>query len=112
MYLPLCLAIGVCPDEPRSFFMQQYRWCAGNLSLVLRREFWTADITAFQKICFLSGMLYYLFTALVINQNKYRVHVAGWAGIGRTYCCSAILNSIGGVVSSAVYSFGQLFSAL
>ena len=24
-YLPLCLAMGTCPDEPRSFFMQQYR---------------------------------------------------------------------------------------
>eukprot|EP00904_Undaria_pinnatifida_P002026 jgi/Undpi1/11824/HiC_scaffold_4.g01523.m1 len=78
-YLPLCLAIGVCPDEPRSFFMQQYRWCAGNLSLVLRREFWMAEISAFQKICFLSGMLYYFFTAMFLFLAPLPVLILIWA---------------------------------
>ena len=87
--MPLCLAIGVCPDEPRSFFMQQYRWCAGNLSLVLRREFWTADITAFQKICFLSGMLYYFFTAVVSNQTI--TVCTQWGGLGSVVRTAVVL---------------------
>ncbi len=64
-YLPLCLAMGVCPDEPRSFFMQQYRWCMGTSTLVLQKEFWQSDIPSIHKLCFFNGMLYYLATALV-----------------------------------------------
>lgn len=64
-YLPLCLAMGVCPDEPRSFFMQQYRWCMGSCTLVLQRNFWRSDISSIHKLCFMNGMLFYLASALV-----------------------------------------------
>ncbi|CAN0444678.1 unnamed protein product, partial [Scytosiphon promiscuus] len=63
-YLPLCLAIGVCPDEPRSFFMQQYRWCAGSVILVFRRKFWMSDLSAIQKMIFCCGTVQYFFAAL------------------------------------------------
>ena len=64
-YLPLCLAMGICPDEPRSFFMQQYRWCMGTSTLVLQRDFWRSDISSIHKLCFFNGMLFYVATALV-----------------------------------------------
>ncbi|CAM9352639.1 unnamed protein product [Scytosiphon promiscuus] len=65
-YLPLCLAMGICPDEPRSYFMQQYRWCMGTATLVLQREFWQSDISSIHKLCFFNGMLFYLATALFV----------------------------------------------
>eukprot|EP00903_Cladosiphon_okamuranus_P008684 g8320.t2 len=65
-YLPLCLAMGICPDEPRSFFMQQYRWCMGSCTLVLHRDFWRSDISSVHKLCFIHGMLAYLASPLIL----------------------------------------------
>ncbi|CAM9197832.1 unnamed protein product, partial [Scytosiphon promiscuus] len=65
-YVPLALAMGICPDEPHSFFMQQYRWCKGSATLVTKREFWRSDISNLHKLCFLNGMLYYVATALLV----------------------------------------------
>ncbi|CAM9653875.1 unnamed protein product, partial [Ectocarpus fasciculatus] len=48
-YLPHCLAMGTCPDEPRSFFMQQYRWCMGSATLVSEKGFWAADLSFFHS---------------------------------------------------------------
>lgn len=64
-YLPLCLAMGICPDEPRSFFLQQYRWCMGTCTLVLEGEFWRSSISKMHKMCFVNGLFYYTQTALV-----------------------------------------------
>ncbi|CAM9791095.1 unnamed protein product, partial [Scytosiphon promiscuus] len=64
-YVPLALAMGICPDEPQSFFMQQYRWCKGSATLVQEKEFWQSGISKLHKLCFLNGMLYYMATALV-----------------------------------------------
>lgn len=64
-YLPLCLAMGICPDEPRSFFLQQYRWCMGTCTLVLDWEFWRSSISKMHKMCFINGLFYYTQTALV-----------------------------------------------
>eukprot|EP00903_Cladosiphon_okamuranus_P011813 g11101.t1 len=65
-YLPLCLAMGICPDEPRSFFLQQYRWCMGTCTLVLEGEFWRSSISRMHKLCFVNGMFYYFQTALFV----------------------------------------------
>ncbi|CAM9131093.1 unnamed protein product [Ectocarpus sp. 12 AP-2014] len=65
-YVPLALAMGTCPDEPQSFFMQQYRWCKGSATLVREKGFWTSNISKRHKLCFLNGMLYYMGTALLL----------------------------------------------
>ena len=57
--------MGICPDEPRSYFMQQYRWCKGTVSLVLEKDFWKSNLSFTQKLCFFNGMMYYISTALV-----------------------------------------------
>ncbi|CAM9109631.1 unnamed protein product, partial [Hapterophycus canaliculatus] len=62
-YIPQILSMGTCPDEPRSFFMQQYRWCLGSTTLLSNKEFWTSNLTRMQKLCYLSGMFYYSATA-------------------------------------------------
>jgi cellulose synthase/poly-beta-1,6-N-acetylglucosamine synthase-like glycosyltransferase len=63
-YLPINLAKGICPDAMPQFFTQQYRWAMGSITLFLNKEFWLSPLTRMQKICFLSGMLYYIATAL------------------------------------------------
>ncbi|CAM9826282.1 unnamed protein product [Choristocarpus tenellus] len=65
-YLPVCLAMGTCPSEPRGFFVQQYRWCMGSTTLLLNKEFWHSRLTFMQKQCYLSGMFYYSATAIGI----------------------------------------------
>ncbi|CAB1118495.1 GT2 [Ectocarpus sp. CCAP 1310/34] len=64
-YVPQVMAMGTCPDEPRAFFMQQYRWCMGSTTLLSNREFWQSTLTRKQKLCYLSGMFYYSATAMV-----------------------------------------------
>lgn len=63
-YIPINLSKGLCPDNAQAFVSQQYRWCTGSFTLFLNPKFWTADITANQRIAYLSGMLYYIATAL------------------------------------------------
>ncbi|CAM9631947.1 unnamed protein product, partial [Sphacelaria rigidula] len=65
-FVPLVLAMGTCPDEQRSFFMQQYRWCMGTCSLVFKKEFWNANVSKLHKFCFFNGMMYYTATALLL----------------------------------------------
>jgi cellulose synthase/poly-beta-1,6-N-acetylglucosamine synthase-like glycosyltransferase len=63
-YVPFCLAKGMCPDTIDSYFLQQYRWATGSLTLFLNKDFWTSPLTVMQKICYLSGMLYYIATGM------------------------------------------------
>lgn len=63
-YIPVCLARGICPNTLDSFFVQQYRWATGSLSLCFSAKFWVSKLTIWQKCCYLSGMLYYLTTGL------------------------------------------------
>eukprot|EP00903_Cladosiphon_okamuranus_P011009 g10398.t1 len=65
-YVPLALAMGICPDEPQSFFMQQYRWCKGSCTLVTETGFWRSKISKIHKLCFLNGLMYYIATALMV----------------------------------------------
>jgi len=63
-YIPIPLATGMCPDGPDSFFTQQYRWCAGSMSLLGSRKFWKTKMRPGTRMCYLSGFCYYLHTAL------------------------------------------------
>jgi cellulose synthase (UDP-forming) len=65
-YVPLILAIGLCPDDLQSYFHQQQRWCSGSISLILDKKFWTSKISIPKKLCFISGFLYYTSYPLTI----------------------------------------------
>ncbi len=65
-YVPLNLAKGVCPYDTESYFLQQYRWATGSLTLFFNSEFWKSRLNFMQKVCYLSGMLYYLATGLSV----------------------------------------------
>lgn len=63
-YIPLNLAAGLCPETMAQFFIQQTRWCTGSTSLLFSAKFWRARITLMQRLCYASGMFYYVATAL------------------------------------------------
>ncbi|MET7391595.1 glycosyltransferase family 2 protein [Streptomyces sp. NPDC005529] len=63
-YVPIVLSTGVCPDNAEAFFHQQYRWCAGSMSLLSSTKFWRAKMRPSTRLCYLSGFFYYLHTAL------------------------------------------------
>lgn len=63
-YVPLPMAAGLCPSVVRSFFAQQYRWCAGSLSLLSSRKFWQTTLAPRARLSYVSGFLYYLHTAV------------------------------------------------
>lgn len=63
-YLPIPLATGLCPPDPDSFLTQQYRWCAGSMSLLGSRKFWATRMRLRTRFCYLSGFCYYVHTAL------------------------------------------------
>lgn len=62
-YIPINLAMGVCPDTHPGFFIQQYRWCTGSTSLLTNPMFWKHKLPLMARLSFLSGMGYYLATA-------------------------------------------------
>jgi cellulose synthase (UDP-forming) len=65
-YIPVPLATGLCPSDPDSFLIQQYRWCAGSMSLVLSGKFWRTRMPVRTRLCYLSGFCYYVHTAAFI----------------------------------------------
>jgi cellulose synthase (UDP-forming) len=63
-YIPVPLAAGLCPSDPDSFLVQQYRWCAGSMSLLASRKFWATRMRLRTRCCYVSGFCYYVHTAL------------------------------------------------
>ena len=63
-YVPLALSTGNCPDDVVAFLNQQYRWCLGTVGLLFTRRFWQAQITVRSRMCYLAGLVYYVYTAV------------------------------------------------
>jgi len=63
-YIPVNLAKGVCPDNFDGFTNQQYRWCTGSMSLLADPAFHRSSLNVKQKLCFWTGFLYYITTAI------------------------------------------------
>jgi cellulose synthase (UDP-forming) len=63
-YIPVALAAGVCPPDLPSFFTQQYRWCAGSMSLLSSKKFWDQKLSLRGRLSYISGFFYYLHTGL------------------------------------------------
>jgi len=64
IYIPTVLSKGLCPDGSLAFFNQQYRWCAGSMTLLKNRDFWKLKMRILERFCYLSGFLYFIFTAI------------------------------------------------
>jgi len=65
-YIPIALSKGVCPDSLAAFWTQQYRWCTGSTSLATNPMFWKQKLSIMARLSYLSGMGYYVATAMGI----------------------------------------------
>lgn len=65
-YIPLILAIGLCPNNVYSYYHQQHRWCRGRSELVLSKEFLTAKVSFMAKVINFTGFLSFLLRPLEI----------------------------------------------
>ncbi len=63
-YLPVALSTGNCPDNVLAFLNQQYRWCAGTVGLLFGPRFWRSKFPLYSRMCYISGLIYYVYTAL------------------------------------------------
>ena len=63
-YVPIVLSKGICPDSLAAFISQQYRWCAGSMSLMTNPDFRKMRLTFSQRLCFWSGFGYYITTVM------------------------------------------------
>ncbi len=63
-YVPVALSTGTCPDDLVSFLNQQYRWCSGTISLLASKRFWRARLSVYSRLCHISGLVYYIYTAI------------------------------------------------
>jgi len=63
-YLPIALSTGTCPDNLLAFLNQQYRWCSGTITLLGEKLFWRTKLRLYTRMCYLSGFVYYLYTAV------------------------------------------------
>jgi cellulose synthase/poly-beta-1,6-N-acetylglucosamine synthase-like glycosyltransferase len=64
-YLPVLLSTGICPDNLDAFVRQQYRWCSGNVGIVFSWRLWTIPMRLPARLTYISGFLYYAYTALL-----------------------------------------------
>ena len=63
-YVPIVISKGLCPSGFDQFVTQQYRWCTGSMSLLFSRGFHRMKLSRMQRLCYWSGFLYYITTAL------------------------------------------------
>jgi cellulose synthase (UDP-forming) len=63
-YVPTIVSKGICPDSFDQFVTQQYRWCTGSMSLLFSKRFHRLGLSMMQRLCFWSGFLYYITTAV------------------------------------------------
>jgi cellulose synthase (UDP-forming) len=63
-YIPVNLAAGSSPTSVDAFAHQQYRWCLGSTTPLRRLR--TVPLSTRSRAAYLSGFLYYLFTALLL----------------------------------------------
>lgn len=90
-YIPVPLAAGLCPDDPDSFLSQQYRWCAGSMSLLFSRRFWSLRMPLTTRLCYMCGFCYYLHTALFTVLAPAIPLVLVYAAPGRVRLLSCLL---------------------
>lgn len=77
-YVPIVVSKGLCPDNMAGFLSQQYRWCAGSMSLLVDRKFHAAPLSFKQRMCFFSGFLYYISTAVFVVTELWPTLIMLW----------------------------------
>jgi cellulose synthase (UDP-forming) len=91
LYVPINVAKGVCPDTFEASVNQQYRWAGSSMRMFFRpkseysRIFWSTPMRLRQRLVFMSGILYYIQSIMVLVIAVVPSVVMVWFFPGRVY---------------------------
>lgn len=63
-YVPVVLAVGICPATIDLFMRQQYRWCCGATSLIWSKHMWRVPMPFVSRLPYVAGWLWNLLTGI------------------------------------------------
>ncbi|KAJ7256337.1 hypothetical protein C8J57DRAFT_1721512 [Mycena rebaudengoi] len=93
-----------------AYFSQQMRWCPDSTTLLSNPEFWKSKLTIVQKLCFLTGMLFYTASAA----GPVEFEAAAWVpiAIASLLVTNTGYPSLGEAVSGRATSRAGMFYAI
>jgi cellulose synthase (UDP-forming) len=101
-YVPTVVSKGICPDTFDQFATQQYRWCTGSMSLLFSRRFHRLDLSIMQRLCFWSGFLYYITTAINVFVMMIPPVIMGYFAADKVRMSNYVFVALALVVRQAV----------
>jgi len=101
-YVPTVVSKGMCPDSFDQFATQQYRWCTGSMSLLFSKRFHRLDLSVMQRLCFWSGFLYYITTALNVFVMLIPPIIMGYFAAGQVRMSNYVFVALALIVRQAV----------
>jgi cellulose synthase/poly-beta-1,6-N-acetylglucosamine synthase-like glycosyltransferase len=101
-YVPTVVSKGICPDKFSQFMTQQYRWCTGSMSLLFSKRFHRMDLSFMQKLCFWSGFLYYITTAVNVFVMLIPPIVMGYFAAGQVRMSNYVFVALALIVRQTV----------
>jgi cellulose synthase/poly-beta-1,6-N-acetylglucosamine synthase-like glycosyltransferase len=101
-YVPTVVSKGICPDAFDQFVTQQYRWCSGSMSLLFSKRFHRLDLSPLQRLCFWSGFLYYITTAINVFAMLIPPIIMGYFAAGHVRMSNYVFVALALVVRQAV----------
>src|SRR6185437_9106666 len=93
---------GMCPDAFDQFVTQQYRWCTGSMSLLFSKRFHRLDLSVMQRLCFWSGFLYYITTAVNVFVMLIPPIIMGYFAAGQVRMSNYVFVALALIVRQAV----------
>ncbi len=101
-YVPTVVSKGMCPDSFNQFATQQYRWCTGSMSLLFSKRFHRLDLSVMQRLCFWSGFLYYITTAINVFVMLIPPIIMGYFAAGQVRMSNYVFVALALIVRQAV----------
>jgi cellulose synthase/poly-beta-1,6-N-acetylglucosamine synthase-like glycosyltransferase len=101
-YVPIVVSKGLCPSGFDQFLTQQYRWCTGSMSLLFSRRFHTLKLTKMQRMCYWSGFLYYITTAINVFAMSIPPIIMGYFAADRVRASNYVFVLVAMVCRQAV----------
>jgi len=101
-YVPTIVSKGMCPDAFDQFVTQQYRWCTGSMSLLFSKRFHRLDLSVMQRLCFWSGFLYYITTAVNVFVMLIPPIIMGYFAAGQVRMSNYVFVALALIVRQAV----------
>jgi hypothetical protein len=92
----------MCPDAFDQFVTQQYRWCTGSMSLLFSKRFHRLDLSVMQRLCFWSGFLYYITTAVNVFVMLIPPIIMGYFAAGQVRMSNYVFVALALIVRQAV----------